>query len=78
MHYLVNGIVATGADVFHPGQSPAPTDDHGGASDTKAVSSSPSQVTILNDAVAIEISDDERQTNVSHSNVILFKSNYLH
>jgi hypothetical protein len=27
MHYLVNGIVATGTDTFHPGQSPDPTDD---------------------------------------------------
>jgi hypothetical protein len=35
MHYLVNGIVATGADAFHPGQTPAPSEDEEGSiSDT--------------------------------------------
>lgn len=37
MYYLVNGIVATGADVFHPGWSPAVVssdDDHSNSSGT--------------------------------------------
>ena len=39
MYYLVKGIVATGADVFHPGQSPAAVstdNDHSNSSDTGA------------------------------------------
>ena len=31
MHYLVNGIVATGTDAFHPGQTPAPSKDEEGS-----------------------------------------------
>ncbi|KAF8805566.1 hypothetical protein BYT27DRAFT_7212879 [Phlegmacium glaucopus] len=64
MHYLVNGIVATGADVFHPGQSPAPT-DNGHGDDTGenggnfTTISATSSATILDDSIVNEIIDNE-------------------
>jgi len=36
MHYLVNGVVATGEDVFHPGQSPGPSAATGGSDEDEA------------------------------------------
>jgi hypothetical protein len=39
MHYLVHGVVATGDDAFHPGQSPPPPElpepDHDGSDSEK-------------------------------------------
>jgi hypothetical protein len=70
MHYLVNRIVATGIDVFHPGQSPATADDdHSNYSDLEAVSGSSS---FLNNKVANEIMDDEDQTVYIVSLLLLF------
>ena len=73
MHYLVNGIVATGADAFHPGQTPAPSEDgEGSVTDTgmngpsNSGSGTPS-ATILDDSVANEIMDEDEATSVSFS-----------
>jgi len=74
MHYLVNGIVATGADVFHPGQTPAPSEDgdcSGSISDVGVndfenpggIVTTPT--TILNDSVTNEIMNGDEPTNVS-------------
>jgi hypothetical protein len=67
MHYLVNGIVATGADVFHPGQTPTPSED-GQRSDTgvngpdnPGAISATTSTTILNDSVADEIMDEDSE-----------------
>ena len=69
MHYLVNGVVATGADVFHLGQSPAPTaedSDNDSASahsdagaDPSGTGSSSSSTNVLDDHVASEIMEDD-------------------
>ena len=71
MHYLVNRIVATGADAFHPGQTPAPSEDgEGSVADTSmngpsnSRSATPS-ATILDDSVANEVMDKDEATSVS-------------
>ena len=73
MHYLVNGIVATGADAFQPGQTPAPSEDgEGSVTDTSvngpsnSGSATPS-ATILDDSVANEVMDEDEATSVSFS-----------
>lgn len=75
MYYLVKGIVATGADVFHPGQSPAAVstdDDHSNSSDTGAnlnlnlepESGPSSESALIHDVVANEIMEDEEPSGV--------------
>jgi len=78
MHYLVNGIVATGADVFHPGQTPAPSEDgHGSGSISDVGMNDPENsgdiattpTTILNDSITNEIMNEDEPTNVSLSSL---------
>lgn len=69
MHYLVHGIVATGADVFHPGQTPAPSEDSQGSDAGVNGPDNPgaiSTTTILDNSVADEtIDEDSEPTTVS-------------
>ena len=73
MHYLVNGIVATGTDAFHPGRTPALSEDEEGSDADTGVngpsnsgSATPS-ATILDDSVANEVLDEDEATSVSFS-----------
>ena len=74
MFYLVNRIVATGADVFHPGQSLAAVstdDDNSSSPDTGAnIEAVSGSYSTLLDAVVDEIMDDEDQSGVHCLNYI--------
>lgn len=71
MHYLVNRIVATGADAFHPRQTPPPSKDREGSiantgvnSPHNSVSVTPS-ATVLDDSVTNEVMYEDEPASVS-------------
>jgi len=69
MHYLVNGIVATGADVFHPGQTPAPSEGGSDAGvngpDNPGAIPATTSTTILDDSAADKIMDEDLESTTT-------------
>jgi len=70
MHYLVNGIVTTGTNVFHPEQTPTPSEDGEDSiadNGMNGPSNSGPATPSLDDLVANEHMDEDKATSVSFS-----------